>query len=294
MESWCDAVENQGSTSPTSEWDEIANEMICELRKFHTGVNSVVVPLIDGAIQKSSCEKAIAGTFLRMKQLVSGLCVLDDPQHFQITNAVARTVFELCLDLHALSKDPSIESKFWSFTQVSRFHKTQQLVSFLEGSPSVDRSAHADAIRYASDPARKTRIEALVRTHWGTDRKGKLRWPDHWSGQLIFSRAKNAGVKYEEFYKTHFSYLSNHVHAGIGGIQGLSQSALICCFAIAIYLTRDLFEDSVNIVIDAFRLSEADGSLKERLKEATGSSKQSTTAFNAGRWGQRLIWSNDE
>ncbi len=54
----------------------------------------------------------------------------------------------------------------------------------------------------------------------------------------------------------------------MGGIQGLSESALTCGFAIAVYSAHTLFEDSLNLLVDIFRLAEVDPTFKERMTQS--------------------------
>ncbi|MEO2033604.1 MAG: hypothetical protein ABGZ35_16110, partial [Planctomycetaceae bacterium] len=126
---------------------------------IHGLMEDVVCPVIQGQIGKSDYEQAVAVTFYRIALLLRGLRLLNDPAQFQIVNSVARTVFELVLDLNLLISDQATADKFHGFSRVAKFRKAAQLKTFLDANPSVDKAPHQDAINFASDTQRQQEVE---------------------------------------------------------------------------------------------------------------------------------------
>lgn len=232
-------------------------------------MNQVVCPILDGQLEKSDYENAVVGTYYRITLLLRGLTELSDPAHFQIVNSIARTVFELLLDLKVLSSDPTLAEKFFAFSRVAKFRKATQLKEFLSANPSVDQAQHQDAVEFASDGKRQTEVEQDCIKHWGTDRNGNPRWPDHWSGKNIAERANEAGIELAEIYRSQFFLQSYYVHAGPAGVQNLSREALICTFGLAHWLVQRLAAMATQIVADEFRLFSTDLELREKLRLAS-------------------------
>lgn len=229
----------------------------------------VVCPVVQGQVGKSDQEQAISATFYRMVLLLRGVTALNDPVHFQIVNSVARTVFELVLDLKALAADPTSAGKFHAFARVAKFRKATQLKDFLDANPTVDSSPHQTAIDFANDPVRAQEVEQECVQHWGRTHKGKLRWPEHWSGKQIDVRASDAGIEFAEIYRSQFFLQSYYVHAGPAGIQNLSREALICTFGVSHRLIQQFAATAVEIIADQFHLFATDLDLRDQLRRAS-------------------------
>lgn len=249
--------------------EEQAAALVKGTQSLHSLMNDTVCPVVMGQIGKSDIEQAIAATYNRITLLLRGIATLEDPAHFQIANSVARTVFELVVDLKMLRKDPSLAAKFFAFARVVKFRKAEQLVSFLDGNPSIDRTAHQHAINFANDPQRKQSVEQQCIQHWGATRNGQPNWPDHWSGKNIADRAHDAGLEFEEMYRSQFFLQSQYVHAGPAGIQDLSRDALICSFGIAHRLIQQLAATATELVGDQFHLFDTNLELRHRLRKAS-------------------------
>lgn len=228
-------------------------------------MEQVVCPVVQGQVGKSDYESAVAGTYYRCTLLLRGLTELNDPAHFQIVNSVARTVFELLLDLKVLVSDPAMADKYFAFSHVAKFRKATQLKEFLDANPDVDQTQHLDAIKFASDAKRRVEVERDCILHWGTDRRGNPRWPDHWSGKNIADRANDAGLELAEIYRSQFFLQSYYVHAGPAGVQNLSREALIYTFGLAHRLVQRLAAMATQIVADEFHLFSTDLELLKKL-----------------------------
>ena len=184
-------------------------------------------------------------------------------------NSVARSVFELVLDLKILAADHSTADKFFVFARVSKFRKVEQLVSFLDEHPTVDRANHQHAISFATDAQRQDEVEQECLLHWGTNSKGKPNWPKHWSGKDSWERAVQAVVEFAEIYRSQFFLQSYHVHSGPAGIQHLSRDALICSFGIAHRLIQQLAATATEIIGDEFHLFDTNLELRDKLRRAS-------------------------
>lgn len=236
---------------------------------MHTLMNDTVCSVILGQVGKSDFEQAIAATYYQATLLLRAIATLEDPARFQIVNSAARTVFELVLDLKGLFADPGLAEKFFAFARVFKFQKATQLVSFLNDNPSIDRSRHQHAINFASDLRRKQEVEQQCIQHWGVKKNRQPNWPDHWSGKTINIRAHEAGLEFEEMYRSQFFLQSQYVHAGPSGIQDLSRDALICSFGIAHRLVQQLAATATELVGDQFHLFDTNIELRDRLRKVS-------------------------
>lgn len=254
-------------------WEDKAAALVEGTRTLHSLMHGTVCPVVMGQIDKSAIERAIVLTYERITLLLDGIAALKDPAHFQIANSVARTVFELVLDLKAFRSDPSLAAKFFAFTDVVKFRKAEQLVTFLDGNTTIDRSPHQHAITFASDAQRKRQVEQQCIQHWGANKSQQPNWPDHWSGKSTAERARHAGLEFEEMYRSQYFLQSQYVHSGLAGIQNLSRNALICSFAIAHALIQRLAATATELIGDQFHLFNTNLELRDRLLAASSASR---------------------
>lgn len=248
---------------------EQANAIFKGTENLHALMEHSVCTVVIGQIGKSDAEQSIAATYYRVALLVRGLVASNDPKHFQIANSVARTIFELVIDLKLLCYDHTLAAKYLAFARVVKFRKAVQLVEFLNDNPGVDRSTHQYAITFASNPQRKQVVEQLCIQHWGANKHGQPRWPEHWSGKTIADRAHDAGLEFEEMYRSQFFLQSQYVHAGPAGIQNLSPEALISSFGIAHRLIQQLAATATELVGEAFHLFDANPDLPRELRRVS-------------------------
>lgn len=262
-----DVVEAADVTSLPRE--EQAAALVKGTESLYSMMNDTVCPVVIGQVAKSYSEQAIAATYYRITLILRGISTLTDPVHFQIANSVARTVFELVIDLKLLRDDPSLSAKFFAFARVVKFRKAAQLVKFLDGNPSIDRTAHQHAIDFADDLQRKQSVEQQCIQHWGANKNGQPNWPEHWFGTNIADRAHYAGLEFEEMYRSQFFLQSQYVHAGLAGIQDLSRDALICSFGTAHRLVQQLSATATLIVVEKFHLFDTNLELRDKLRRVS-------------------------
>lgn len=248
-------------------FEDQAAAFVSGTRMLYRLLNDTVWRVIESQISPSHFEQALSATYFRIVLLLRGVVALDDPCHFQIANSVARTVFELVLDLKALSNDPSQTRRFFDFPKVAKFRYAEKLVSFLHDHPSIDRGRFHHQINCVDDPQRRQQVRELCLQDWGCKGNGAPKWPDHWSGKNIADRAREAGLELEEMYRSQFFLQSQYVHAGPAGVQDLSRDALICSFAIAHEAIQRLAVIATQIVGDTFHLFDTIPGLRDNLKQ---------------------------
>jgi hypothetical protein len=92
------------------------------------------------------------------------------------------------------------------FPRVERFRAAEKLVSFSNTRPVPPNLSLATRRAIVADPAENAAIEALIGRFWGgRDKKGKLRWPKHWSTfPDARVRAQYVGPPWLEWYVRHY------------------------------------------------------------------------------------------
>ena len=202
------------STPMDKKTDEIPDITTHELiSSYHDGlkeavdfVQSEIIGILDGQINLSQQEEAVLGIFLRIHALASSLVRLNQKIDFNAVAVIARTLFELLLDIKLLSS-PSIKQKeldrFFSFSEIDRFRKARRIIDLQNKHPELVNNSLLDSTKrkeFVEQTVIKDAIELKVKSLWGKGKKRKLRWPNYWSGSTIKERAKANGPIYEQEY----------------------------------------------------------------------------------------------
>lgn len=228
---------------------------LCVFREFY------LRPLLQGLLQPSAREQAVITLHLRVVGLLLSIRKLDSRAHFQSIAAAARALFELSLDMALLSKDQTAESveRLEGFTRVERFRAAEKLVAFYSAHPAPPDLSLITQRAVVADPAENAAVESLVVRFWGgRDRKGKLKWPKHWSSfPDARGRAQHAGPQWQERYVRHYAGLSWHMHAGVVGVAGLPADAFDIFAADAHRLAVDTVLDSYRVLGHELHLAQA-------------------------------------
>ncbi|MCB0324677.1 MAG: hypothetical protein KDD69_13940 [Bdellovibrionales bacterium] len=100
-------------------------DAMCEAVDF---VTTQIIPVLHGQLKLKKDEEAILGIFYRMHALASSLARLNNKIDFNGAALIARTMFELLVDLRFLTS-PNVTSedieRFREFAVVDRFRKAQ-------------------------------------------------------------------------------------------------------------------------------------------------------------------------
>lgn len=223
-------------------------------------VQSQVIGTLQGQIYLSQHESAIMGIFLRVHALACSLLRLNNSIDFNAVANIARTLFELLLDLKLLVsanlKQQDL-ARFFAFPEVDRFRIAKRIVELQNKHPDLVRSSLFDSSarkEFVESRVKDKSIEKKVESLWGRDSKGKLRWPEHWSGLSVRNRSTTFGSLYEQEYLEIYSFLSSYTHSGSSAYAGLTEKTLESIYGISLEYARKLYIESLIICSKVFSL----------------------------------------
>lgn len=231
--------------------EDIDNIPIDDLLKaFYQGIvisidfsDKVIIRVMDGIINPPLRDRVLMEIYKALHLWGKTAKTLEHPRHFQAMASIARSMFELVLDLKLITTnkiDRAIE-KYEAHAEVARFKVASSFKCFKEEHPEARTAAGKHKIALASDPAKQSRVSELSQL-WG----GKI--PDHWSGWGIFKRAEEAGLDYEAFYHESYRMLCWYVHAGLTGTRKMSLAGLQTVYGNSTRLICDIFIEAILIV----------------------------------------------
>lgn len=165
-----------------------------------------------------SQQGAIYGIYLRICGQVQSLLRLKHSD-FQAINMVARSIFELALDLRLLADQKVLQGseKLRAFHEVELLKTARRIIEFKKRTGAdIDTTVEE---RYVEQNAE--RITNLRDTIW------RRKPGTHWSGYRLFpERVELAGHPFDRWYAGYYSKLSWNVHSGLAGFRGISEEGL--------------------------------------------------------------------
>src|SRR5260370_19257864 len=235
--------------------------------RFYTVIKSLnefdqkeVRGVIGGLVAKTDRDNCFAGIYYRAKANVESLLSLKGVKDVQAITMLARSLFELAVDIKLIDLIPDAVRKIGTFSQVEMLRAAEQVVKFKAANPAatVDPSVHAEFIEKNA-----ARIKAEQQHVWPG--ASTLR---HWSELNLRARAKLLKAPFEEIYEVRYPELSWYTHAaGLTGFNLKSETFLMlagCQFALAARCYALL----LTAILDEFRLTKADARIKSHLKYA--------------------------
>ena len=239
------------------------------LSSYHEGlkeavdfVQSKVIGVLSGQINLKQQEEAVLGIFYRTHTLASSLVRLNNKIDFGAVASIARTIFELLLDIKLLSSSKVKRKdldRFFAFPEVSRYRTASKIVDLQKNHPELANNSllnSAERRKFVDEPGKASDIEKKVVLLWGRDSKGKPNWPKYWFGRSIRKHAETFGPWYEQEYLEVYSLLSSYTHGGSSGYSGFSDKALESVYGISLEYARKMYIESLLICSNLFNLKE--------------------------------------
>ena len=247
---------SQVSPTPNATIDT-AHRMFASLTSMVQFDEIEIRGIIRGLLTPSEREKCFILIYWRTAANVMSLSKLNSHQHFQAITMIARSLFELSVDLKLIDKIPNAVEKMIAFIDVEKLRCARKIVKFKHNHPN---STTNDSIYQSFMTSEETRIEAT---------KAKL-WPgakkiDGFANQNLADRSKLAGLEYEEIYEVEQPRMSWQVHSGLTGVANLKTETFTHMAGIAIGSCIKSYERILAAMIDEFQIGKADEKIKNKL-----------------------------
>lgn len=243
-----------------SEAHKITEQLYAVLKSVGQFDEIEVRPLIGGLILPDEKAQCFIGVYHRAVSNVASLMRLNQRQDYQAIAMVARSMFELSVDIHLLNIIPDAVAKMIAFSEVEKLRCAEKIVKFTADHPN----AGVNPTNYASYIAsQRTRIAANKATLW----PGVARI-EHWSGEKMVERVKRLGAYFEEIYAVEYPRLSWYVHAGLTGVSFLKTDTFFALCGVALHSSTESYEQILLAMIDEFKIGKADDKVRDKIKAA--------------------------
>jgi Family of unknown function (DUF5677) len=256
-----DELNKSAEDTPAFTQHELVSAYYDGIRNCIDFVQTQIIPVLNGQINLNQKEGAILGIFYRIHALGSSLTRLNNKIDFCAVAPIARTIFELLLDLKLLVRQEFTQEdieKFRAFPEIERFRRPDKLLEFQTKNPGIEEKSCFPGEfqkKLVESPGKRDEIESKIVSLWGKTKNGKINWPDHWTGLSVRSRAELFGSIYEQKYLEIYSILSWYVHSGNASYAGLSQQSLEWIYGVSMDISRLMYIEGLLLCSYSFSLN---------------------------------------
>ena len=216
--------------------------------------------VVDTLLSPSLREQCFIGTYRRVVANISTLQDLKSAKHFQAISMLARSLFELAVDIRLLDALPSGPLKMIEFVDVEKLRCARKALEFKAEHPD----AKIDTASYSEFAAKNaSRIDTTRALLWPN-----LKQLSHWSGMKLPARIKLLKSPFDEIYALHYPSLSWQVHAGLTGIVNLRAETFTLMCGQGFKLAVDSYWEVLSAMIHEFKLERANEKIKGKMKAA--------------------------
>ena len=219
-------------------------------------------------------EFAVVATYLRTLAHIRTLVALNNGSHFQAASMIARSVFELSVDLRLIDMIDDAPARYDAFSKVERLRVARRIVKFHTEHPekTSESSTAFEPMepywvheKYIAENAEE--IDALAAKWWPKFVEKKRTVP-HWSGQHLRDRALLVGAPFSEIYDVNYAELSWYTHPGVGAIATLDKEVypLVCGKAYGIAIR--CYSETLRFMVRELRLADSDPLIEKKLEFA--------------------------
>lgn len=211
-------------------------------------------------VAENDRDRCFKGIYLRVKANVESLLALRYVKDFQAIAMIARSLFELVIDISLIKRDSDAVRKITAFSEAEKLRAAKMIVNFRKAHPS----AHADAtVQELFIKNNQATIEAERTVIWGA----KTTVP-HWSGLSLRERVELLKDPFEEIYEVKYPQLSWYTHAaGLTGFD-LQESSYEKLATTHHYLAAQLYKLLLRTIIEEYQFTKWDDKIFNKMKLA--------------------------
>jgi len=219
--------------------------------------------VVSGLLSPTLPEECVMSIYYRASANISSLLELKTPKHFQAIDMLARSMFELAVDIAIFDKVQGAPIKMRIFQDVEKLRACRSAVQFAGMSTLTLQSSLQLQQDYITN--NEARITRLVGSTWPGVKFSAL---THWSGMRLPTRVEMLAADMQELYALYYRQLSWSVHSGLEGFYGIKPETFARMGGMAFNLAARNYEKILSQVIRTIKLDKVDPLIDNKMKFA--------------------------
>jgi hypothetical protein len=247
--------------TPNTAFDrvEIAERFFTVIKSLNEFDKAEIRGVIQTLISPTQREMCFIGNYYRGVGNVETLLSLKSVRDFQAIAMLARSLFELAVDIRLINIVPDSVTKMLTFSDVEKLRSARRIAAFKTTHPSAQVEAAIYEEYIANNGAR---IDAERAALWPGVKNSDLR---HWAGLNLPKRVELLKAPFNELHAVNYPQLSLYVHSGMTGIVNLEKESFRALAAVAFSVVLQSYMVLMTAMIDEFRISRANDKVKDKM-----------------------------
>jgi hypothetical protein len=205
-------------------------------KRYYQYVHINVEPVLQGLDASTTYISVLIDLYMRIHLFMRSLTKLDEAPDFQVVRSIARSMFEVLLDIKALQANPSLSERLSHHPRIERMRTAIKVRDFVAKNRTPEREEkYKLQIALANNTDEIHECQRILRDIFGktTDISvdGARHLPLTWSQTNVREHARVSSIDDELDYLAGYSKDSWFVHGGLAGIANVPELALVnaCC-----------------------------------------------------------------
>ncbi len=221
--------------------------------------NIEVLPVVKALLAPTEREQCFVAAYYRTVAHARTLLIFAEPAHFQAIAMIARTLYELAIDIRLIDKVPDAIQKLYAFCDSERLRVARNVVALAASGKIADDVS----VQIAYIANKGATIDAQHQVFWpGTNKVA------HWSAMNLRDRAKKLGSPYDVAYDQSYAELSWDVHPGLAGVLNLDSSVFPAKCGLAFKFAIDWYMNILRAVAHELKIDKGVEKFDDKLKLA--------------------------
>ncbi len=175
---------------------------------------------------------------------------------FQVVAMIARSLFEIAVEMWMITKDKDAAEKITAFTEYEKLRSARNIVRFGVNDPN---KAFLISVYIQYIAQNEARIDADRMRIWNRDKIG------HWTLKDLSARCSFLGSEFDELYSVYYAQLSWYIHSGVVGVANVDIDTLSHLSGIAFQIVVKCYSLILEAIINCFQVYHADDRLKKKI-----------------------------
>lgn len=208
--------------------------------------------VIKNQLRPTLRERYITVNYHRAAFNVEMMVNIRDTTQFQTLSLLARTIFELALEMKSITKDPDAEKKIELFSRVELLRSARQVAAFYDGHP--DAKYYQKQVDFIEKFG--AQIDGAEAIMWpskpGATHKSPLK---HWTRKSVRQRATDLGAPFDRIYEVFYPQLSWMTHSGVVSPLNMTTDWVTSYVSVVYSIAIDSYVEILEMLAVQFKLS---------------------------------------
>jgi hypothetical protein len=213
--------------------------------------------IVMAVLNPSLRERYLTLNYHRAAINVELLLTLRDTKQFQAIALLARSVFELAVEVKLISQNSDAGEKIDALTRIEKLKYSKRIVVFKKSHPDAMVATKSHEAFIAANERPIMAEQAAI-------------WPGvknvtHWMNRKLPRRVELLGDPFHKMYEIHYAPLSWYSHAGVVGVNDPSTDLFAFFAGIACTIAGDSYIELLKVIVSEFKLGRADPKLVDKI-----------------------------